>query len=433
MIKTLHITNSYHPNSGGIRTFYTALLQAANTHRRLVRLVVPGRETSVQEIGSYGRIYTIAAPRAPVLDQRYHVLLPQEYGWPGETPLRRILTEERPDLVEICDKFWMAYLPGVLRRQWIPGVPVPAIVGLTCERLDDMIAFHLSSGGLARWLGKFYMQVLYAPRFDFHIAVSDYAAGELRRVLPAGAQDRLHVEPMGVDYERFSGGRTSLAARADLARRLGGNARTVVLVYTGRLGYEKNLLLLPPMLQRLVSSGQHDFRFAIAGAGPIASELRSSFERHAPGRALFLGHCEAEQLAELYAAADVFVHPNAHEPFGIALLEAMAAGLPLVAPACGGLLTYANRQNAWLAEPAPEAFAAAIRSVVSNEAARREKTAQGQKTAQGFAWGRVTERYFQLYDRLHARFQDQRKGNRSIRSKKELDAVNAGTGDYAAA
>ena len=127
MIKTLHITNSYHPNSGGIRTFYTALLRAANTHQRHVRLVVPGEETSVEEIGAFGRIYTIAAPRVPVLDQRYHVLLPQAYVWPGETALRRILAEERPDLVEICDKFWLAYMPGVLRRQWIRSVPVPAL------------------------------------------------------------------------------------------------------------------------------------------------------------------------------------------------------------------------------------------------------------------------------------------------------------------
>jgi len=76
MIKTLHITNSYHPTSGGIRTFYTALLQAANEHRRYVRLVVPGEETLVQEIGAYGRIYTVTAPKSPVLDNRYHMMLP---------------------------------------------------------------------------------------------------------------------------------------------------------------------------------------------------------------------------------------------------------------------------------------------------------------------------------------------------------------------
>jgi len=165
----------------------------------------------------------------------------------------------------------------------------------------------------------------------------------------------------------------------------------------------------------------------------MESKLRNALEEQAPCRALFLGHCETVRLADLYAAADVFVHPNAHEPFGIAPLEAMAAGLPMVAPASGGLLTYANRQNAWLTEPTPEAFAAAVRTVIAEEAVQREKSARGQKTAQAFAWSRATERYFQLYDRLHARFQEQTRGRRGAGWKKELDAVHSGAGDYAAA
>ncbi len=65
---------------------------------------------------------------------------------------------------------------------------------------------------------------------------------------------------------------------------------------------------------------------------------------------LFYGHVGArETLARLYASCDVFVHPNPREPFGIGPLEAMASGVPLVAPAAGGLLSYANDTNAWLA------------------------------------------------------------------------------------
>ena len=296
-----------------------------------------------------------------------------------------------------------------------------------------MAAFHLSSSVLTRGLCKLYMQKFYAPRFDFHIAVSDYTAAELRRVLPAGTQDNLYVEPMGVDYVRFSRRTGSPETRSELVGQLGGNARTVVLIYAGRLGHEKNLLLLPATLRKLASSGERDFRLIIAGTGPMESKLRNALEEQAPCRALFLGHCETDRLAELYAAADVFVHPNAHEPFGIAPLEAMAAGLPMVAPASGGLLTYANRQNAWLTEPTPEAFAAAVRTVIAEEAVQREKSARGQKTAQAFAWSRATERYFQLYDRLHARFQEQTRGRRGAGWKKELDAVHSGAGDYAAA
>jgi len=106
-IKTLHITNSYHPASGGIRTFYHALLEGANRHGRLVRLVVPGAETRVEEIGEFGRIYYVAAPRVPILDSRYRWMLPHAYAWRYDSPLRRILATERPDLVEVCDKFWL--------------------------------------------------------------------------------------------------------------------------------------------------------------------------------------------------------------------------------------------------------------------------------------------------------------------------------------
>lgn len=433
MIKTLHITNSYHPNSGGIRTFYAALLNAANVHRRLMRLVVPGPATGVEEIGEYGRIYTVEAPRAPVLDRRYHMMWPQAYAWPGETPLRRILAEERPDLVEVCDKFCLPYIAGVLRRRWIRNVPIPTIVGLTCERLDDMMAFHVSSSGAARGLCQLYMRKFYAPRFDFHIAVSDYTAAEVRRALPAGKQNRLYVEPMGVDYEGLSMPRQCPRLRAELLRRSGGSEKTALLLYAGRLGHEKNLFLLPPTLQKLVSSANSDFRLIIAGTGPLGAELRDSLEEHAPGRALFLGQCAAGQLAELYAAADIFVHPNPHEPFGIAPLEAMAAGLPLVAPASGGLLTYANRQNAWLTEATPEAFATAIQSAMCDGEARREKIERGRKIAQAFCWSRVTERYFLLYDRLHARLQDEGIGKRPAGWNKDRSATEAGAHDYAAA
>jgi phosphatidylinositol alpha 1,6-mannosyltransferase len=277
------------------------------------------------------------------------------------------------------------------------------------------------------------MRELYAPRFDFHIAVSDYTAGEVRRALPAGKQNRLYVEPMGVDYERFSEAREGPGLRDELIRRSGGGERTALLLYAGRLGHEKNLSLLPATLQQLVSDANRDFRLIVAGTGPLEAELRDSLEGRAHGRTLFLGQCGADELAKLYAAADAFVHPNAHEPFGIAPLEAMAAGLPLVAPASGGLLTYANRQNAWLAEPTPEAFATAIQSAVSEGEERREKIERARRSAQALSWGRVTERYFLLYDRLHARLQDEGIGKRPVGWNKDQDAVEAGKRDYAAA
>jgi glycosyltransferase involved in cell wall biosynthesis len=428
-IKSLHITNSYHTASGGIRTFYHALLEAANRHRRFVRLVVPGPETAVEEVGEFGRIYHVAAPHVPVIDSRYRWMLPHVYAWPYDSPLRRILAAERPDLVEVCDKFWLLYLSGALRRQWIRDVPVPVIVGLTCERLDDNMRTYVSAGWAAQRACESYMRKCYVPRFDFHLAASDYIATEVRRLLPERLRDRLRVCPMGVDYEAFRGPQDRTAMRQELLRRAGGSENTVLLLYAGRLSKEKNLSVLPEVLAGLAERPRNEgpqnhqtqnrdfghaarfggrtrleYRLIIAGGGPFTDELRDSLEGFAPGRSVFLGHCQREELRALYHAADIFLHPNPREPFGIAPLEAMAAGLPLVAPASGGVLTYANSGNAWLAENTAEAFAVAIQSVHADGEIYERKIASARRTAEEFSWTRVTANYFQLYDQFHEWF-----------------------------
>lgn len=400
-IKTLHITNSYHPASGGIRTFYNALLDGANRHRRLVRLVVPGPETCVDQVGEFGRIYYVEAPRVPILDSRYRWMLPHTYAWGYDSPLRRILTAEQPDLVEVCDKFWLLYLSGVLRRQWIPAVPVPVIVGLTCERLDDNMRSYISDGWAAQNACERYMRSCYVPRFDFHLAASDYIAAEVRPLLPERLRDRLQVCPMGVDFEAFCFSHHGPRVRHELLRKAGGSERSKLLLYAGRISKEKNLWLLPALMARLVRHTRVDVRLVIAGDGLYSDELRRALEQLAPRRSLFLGHCERKHLRDIYHAADVFIHPNAREPFEIAPLEAMSAGLPLVAPASGGVLTYANDENAWLCENTAAGFAEAVDGVFADEGIRRRKIAKARLTAEAFSWTRVTVNYFQLYDRFH--------------------------------
>jgi glycosyltransferase involved in cell wall biosynthesis len=396
--KTLHITNSYHPASGGVRTFYHALMEEANRQHRFVRLVVPGAETTVEEVGEFARIYSIKSPRVPVLDRQYRWMLPHTYASRGETPLRQILAAEKPDLVEVCDKFWLLYLSGVLRRRWIPDVPVPVIVGLSCERLDENMAAYISRGRLARRICQEYVRRCYVPRFDFHLAASSYIADEIRRLLPPDSQERLHVCPMGVDFRRFNAKSNRSLERAELLRQIAGTSKSVVILYAGRISKEKNLTVLPEVLRSLLKPGSPDYRLVIAGNGPLADELRKSLERAAPGRSIIVGQCQRDRLAVLYRAADIFIHPNPREPFGIAPLEAMAAGLPVVAPGSGGILTYANSTNAWLTEPTSAGLAEAIRSVQSNPGKRLQKVECALHTAKEYAWPRVTRNFFQLYD-----------------------------------
>ena len=126
---------------------------------------------------------------------------------------------------------------------------------------------------------------------------------------------------------------------------------SIVLLYAGRISPEKNIGLLVEMMRILSKDSQHDYRLLVAGAGPQSEWLREQGDKQAPGKIRLLGHLDKETLANYYANADVFVHPNPKEPFGIAPLEAMASGVATVAPNAGGILSYATSTNAWLVEP----------------------------------------------------------------------------------
>ncbi len=115
-----------------------------------------------------------------------------------------------------------------------------------------------------------------------------------------------------------------------------------------------------------------------------------------------------KQLADYYANADVFVHPNPKEPFGIAPLEAMASGVATVAPNAGGILSYATNENAWLVEPTGEKFAAAVREIINDPLLRERKIANALATARANTREASTDRLFAAYDKIYEHFHKHR-------------------------
>ena len=401
-LKTLHLTNAWHKSSGGIGTFYRALLDVANEHGHYLRLVVPGDETHVEEVGPFGRIYYVTAPQAP-LNSSYRLLYPYRFLFP-KTAIQNILNIERPDVVEVSEKYTLPYLTGLLRIGGLPGVPFrPTTIGLTCERMDDNMAAYLSNSRAAASFCRWYMKWIYFPLFDHHIAVSEHAAAELR---PASRGHKVRrgvwIRPMGVDSKLFTPDRRTPKLRNELLKQSGAGPECKLLMYAGRLAPEKNLPLLIDTMERLDGS----YRLLIAGQGMLSDELQRQCERRVPGMVRFLGHLEdRNRLANLLANADAFVHPNPREPYGIAPLEAMAAGLALVAPNSGGVTSYANESNAWLAEPNADSFAAAIRSAFADSMERERRVRAGIETARGLEWRNVAAQFLELYAALHARTQ----------------------------
>lgn len=400
--KTLHLTNSWHPTSGGVATFYRALMKAADGCGHEMRLVVPGENDRVETVGRFAKIYHLKAPRAP-FNSQYRVIYPEQFLAPGSV-LQKILASERPDIVEICDKYTLSYLGPLLRRGLLHDVDFhPTVVGLSCERMDDNVRAYLGRVPLSRALCAAYVKWLYLPFFDHHIVNSDYTAEELRVAALGHVTSRnIWVRPMGVDLSHFSPARKSAEARRLLRTNCGGNDNSVLLIYSGRIVPEKNLSLLFNVFTRLVRETRRDYRLIIAGDGIERARWEAFCATHFPDRVSFVGHIKSpDELAGILANADAFVHPNHHEPFGIAPLEAMASGLPAVVPDRGGISTYANSENAWIASPDPESFLSAIEGLLGNERERARRARKAIETAAEFGWEKVAASFLKLYAELH--------------------------------
>jgi alpha-1,6-mannosyltransferase len=272
--------------------------------------------------------------------------------------------------------------------------------------MDDNVEAYISRSPLGLRFSRWYLGRIYIPQFDWHIANSQYTAAELQSSLVPRHYRGVLVCPAGVDCQRFHPARRSAEARRKLLRQVNAGPNTTLLVYAGRISPEKNVGLLAELMGHLLRDRDRSYLLLCAGAGPARQELAEEFRRVAPGRIRFLGHVhDRETLADLLANCDAFIHPNPREPFGIAPLEAMASGVPLVAPASGGVLSYANDENCWLAQPGGEAFSRAVRNVFGAPTIAAQKVQQARRTAEEHDWPVIADKMFQLYDLLHWRTQ----------------------------
>lgn len=426
--RSVHITNYYHKSSGGISTSYNNLMNAAAAAKREVRLIVPGEAEAVEDYNDYAKIYYIPAKYSPVFDKRYRIIMPWQY-MPSESHIRKVMLDEMPQMVEVTDKYTLSMIGAMIRKGKFSQLGRPMLVHFSCERMDDNISSFLVGGKLGQWTARRVMGNYNFPSFDFHIANSAYTADEfersvLKRHNPKRSMwfinkcwqwlgspripvtERIHVCPRGVDAERFSPEKRSAEGKAQLFAAADIPDTAVAILYAGRISPEKNIPLLVEMMKVLRQDKSRDIRLVVAGAGPLSEWLDEQAKRLGDNVIVQLGHLDKDELARHYANADVFVHPNPREPFGIAPLEAMASGVATVAPNGGGILSYATSDNIWLVEPTGMAFAAAVAEVISDPDLRERKIANALETARSNTRELSTANLLATYDKLYKDFQE---------------------------
>jgi len=186
---------------------------------------------------------------------------------------------------------------------------------------------------------------------------------------------------------------------AELRRGLGMGDEPYVLC-VGTLEPRKNLVRLVAAFRRL-SADLGLVRLVLAGpwgwrAGPLRAALR---ERQARRPITVTGAVDAGMLSALYAGATVFAYPSLYEGFGLPVLEAMAAGVPVLTSA-GGACAEVAGDAALLADPASvDAIAAALDRLLRSEDERRSRAARGARREREFTWARTAERTAAVYRR----------------------------------
>ncbi len=187
----------------------------------------------------------------------------------------------------------------------------------------------------------------------------------------------------GVDTDLF---RPSLRSEAMRARLHGTHDDTGnLLLYIGRLSAEKQIERIRPVLAALPQT-----RLALVGDGPYRSQLERLFEGTAT---TFVGYLAGEDLASAYASGDAFLFPSSTETLGLVLLEAMAAGCPVVGANRGGIPDIVSHgENGCLYDPDdPPSLIAAVHTLLGDAEARRTLRASAREEAERWNWASATE------------------------------------------
>ena len=194
----------------------------------------------------------------------------------------------------------------------------------------------------------------------------------------------------GVDTELF---RPSLRSKAMRARLHGEHDDTGnLLLYIGRLSAEKQIERIRPVLAALPQT-----RLALVGDGPYRQQLERLFEGTAT---TFVGYLAGEDLASAYASGDAFLFPSSTETLGLVLLEAMAAGCPVVGANRGGIPDIVSHgENGCLYDPDdPPSLIAAVNTLLGDQEARCALRVSAREEAERWNWAGATDqlkRYYQ--------------------------------------
>ena len=220
------------------------------------------------------------------------------------------LIEFNPDVIHLASPALLGnYIAKFARRSEIPTL---SVYQTDLAGFANNYGLQLANSSLSKFVAKVHSNT------DRTLAPSSSACEYLTGL----GVTEVKLWQRGVDSERYKPENRSNVLRAQL---LGNRPDRTLIGYIGRLAHEKRLEDLIDL------DSQDGVQLVIVGDGPIRSRL----ERKLPN-AIFTGFKSGSDLAQMYASLDIFIHTGQHETFCQSIQEALASGVPVIAPNLGG-------------------------------------------------------------------------------------------------
>lgn len=328
--------------------------------------------------GTAERGYVHRSPSVPLF------LYPDvHWAFPNQRDLVEDLAAFQPDVVHVATEFAMG-LAGLKAARQL-NIPVIA-------------SAHTDYGKYAarygvRWvLGMGYM---YARWFYGQTEKVLVPSRMFQETLAKQGVQHTGIWSRGVDPLHFHPRFRSDAYRAQF----GVGPDDLLVTYVGRLAREKDIMRLVQGWEAL-KPARGNAQLVLVGQGPLEERLR-----HKPVTGVHLtGLKSGDDLSTAYASADCFVFPSATETFGNSLLEAMASGLPSLAVRAGGVLEFANDDNALLVKAQDTAaLTDGLKRLLLEPELRLRLTEGALQTAKERDWGSINDQLLADYASAAAR------------------------------
>ncbi len=246
----------------------------------------------------------------------------------------------------------------------------------------------LEYGWLGGWLAK---------QVDLVLPIADFMAGELA---DAGVDaKKILVVRTGLDFQAFN----RAAAAAAASGKAGKPRKFFALLYVGRAAQKKGL---PYLIRAMTLLKDKNIRLRLVGCQKTDDDFKTLIREIDRSQVSYktelINEVPYSMLPEIYADADAFVLPSVLEPTGKVCLEALAAGIPVIATRQGGTQeVLVDGKTALLVPPKDvEALAAAIGKLYSDPALGKRLAANGVEAAKEFDWKQVAARYSKAFEGL---------------------------------